>query len=182
MPSSEPAPLNRSELEDLLEEILDPVLSSRRTAAPLAAGLAPLSALHQQFVLHWAGAVASSSTDRRGAKTQTASLSAKPLYHFKLEGGPDKVFLTAGPRIYTGGKGVVAAFEAARGETEGGARRPVWSTPIEGDVWNMLAADDRLFVMTTDARLYCFGGEAPAKVTQHRLAHDRLDEQRDHTA
>jgi outer membrane protein assembly factor BamB len=125
------------------------------------------------------GVVASSSTDRRGAKTQTASLSAKPLYHFKLEGGPDKVFLKAGPRIYTGGKGVVAAFEAARGETEGGARRPVWSTPIEGDVWNMLAADDRLFVMTTDARLYCFGGEAPAKVTQHRLAHDRLDEQRD---
>jgi nitric oxide reductase NorD protein len=63
MPSSERAPLAREELEDLLEEMLDPVLSSRRTAAPLAGSLALLPAGQQQFVLHWAGAVAASSTE-----------------------------------------------------------------------------------------------------------------------
>jgi len=63
MRSSEEPPLARDDLEDLLEEMLDPVLSSRRTAAPLAEALSALPAAHQYFVLHWAAAVAASSTE-----------------------------------------------------------------------------------------------------------------------
>jgi nitric oxide reductase NorD protein len=70
-------------LEDLLEEMLDPVLSSRRTAAPLAAGLAPLPAFQQHFVLHWAGAVASSSTE---LAYQLAALAPRALALLDLEG------------------------------------------------------------------------------------------------
>ena len=83
MPSSEGAPLSATELEDLLEEMLDPVLSSRRTAAPLARVLADLPAQHQSFVLHWAAAVAASSTE---LAYQVVALSPEALGLLDLEG------------------------------------------------------------------------------------------------
>jgi len=46
-------PLTASELTQQLDYLLGPVLSSRRTAAPLAELLAPLSRAEQDFVLHW---------------------------------------------------------------------------------------------------------------------------------
>lgn len=47
------APLSVSELTQRLDYLLSPVLSSRRTAAPLAELLLPLSREQQDFVLHW---------------------------------------------------------------------------------------------------------------------------------
>jgi outer membrane protein assembly factor BamB len=38
-----------------------------------------------------------------------------------------------------------------------------WQHQIEGDVWNMLAADDRLFVVTVQGAIYCFGSEKKEK-------------------
>ncbi len=55
-PSSEPLP--RAALEERLEEQLNPVLTSRRTAAGLAAALASLGVEQQDFVLHWVTVVA----------------------------------------------------------------------------------------------------------------------------
>ncbi len=46
-------PLTTAELEARLDEALDPVLSSRRTAAPLAKALADIERTQQDFVLHW---------------------------------------------------------------------------------------------------------------------------------
>ena len=46
-------PLTIVELEARLDETLDPVLSSRRTAAPLARALAGIERAHQDFVLKW---------------------------------------------------------------------------------------------------------------------------------
>ena len=46
-------PLSESELDDRLDYLLNPVLSSRRTAAPLARLMAPLKRPLQDFVLHW---------------------------------------------------------------------------------------------------------------------------------
>ncbi|MDP1536583.1 MAG: hypothetical protein Q8L95_05315 [Burkholderiales bacterium] len=45
--------LSAEELDDRLDYLLSPVLSSRRTAAPLARSLAPLQRPLQDFVLHW---------------------------------------------------------------------------------------------------------------------------------
>jgi nitric oxide reductase NorD protein len=53
-----PAPLSREEIEARLDRLLDPVLSSRRTAAPLAEGAALLDPTRQTFLLHWATVVA----------------------------------------------------------------------------------------------------------------------------
>ena len=46
-------PYDSRELEERLDELLFPVLSSRRTAAGIAAGLAPLARAQQDLVLHW---------------------------------------------------------------------------------------------------------------------------------
>lgn len=47
------SPLSVTELTQKLDYLLGPVLSSRRTAAPLAGLLAPLDRAQQDFVLHW---------------------------------------------------------------------------------------------------------------------------------
>lgn len=47
------APLSITELTQQLDYLLSPVLSSRRSAAPLAERLAPLTRAHQDFVLQW---------------------------------------------------------------------------------------------------------------------------------
>jgi len=64
-PSSDPRlaalaaePFSAAELEERLNELLDAVLSTRRTSAPLAGELAALSRSEQEFVLHWTGVVA----------------------------------------------------------------------------------------------------------------------------
>lgn len=46
-------PLSAAALEDRLDYLLGPVLSSRRTATPLAEQLAPLERAQQDFVLRW---------------------------------------------------------------------------------------------------------------------------------
>jgi nitric oxide reductase NorD protein len=46
-------PLTAAELDNQLDALLNPVLSSRRTAAPLAQPLAPLERHLQDFVLNW---------------------------------------------------------------------------------------------------------------------------------
>jgi nitric oxide reductase NorD protein len=59
-PSSEP-PLHFAELEERLGELLNPVLSSRRTASGLARGLAPLRRRIQDFALHWVDVIGKSN-------------------------------------------------------------------------------------------------------------------------
>ena len=58
-----PEPLSASQLEDRLDESLDPVLSSRRTAAGLARSLTVLSRPQQEFVLRWAAIIAKSNAE-----------------------------------------------------------------------------------------------------------------------
>ena len=49
-----PTPLSLAELEEILDDILCAALSSRRSAAAIAAGIAPLTRAQQDFVLGWA--------------------------------------------------------------------------------------------------------------------------------
>ncbi len=51
-------PLTAAELERHLDARLNPVLSARRTAAPVAHALAPLARVHQDFTLHWVEVIA----------------------------------------------------------------------------------------------------------------------------
>lgn len=81
------------------------------------------------------------------------------------DGIPGRWWLKAGDRYYAGGDGRIAAYER-------GQLKPVWETRIEGEIRTMLAADERLFVITLDGRLHCFGAAAEAKqpAPHHDLA------------
>ena len=73
-----------------------------------------------------------------------------------------KAFLKAGSRLYCGAKGVVAAVQVPqRGERP----RVVWQARVEGTPATMLAADGKLFVVTREGGLYCFGSGAAAPRT-----------------
>lgn len=71
---------------------------------------------------------------------------------------PSKLHLhiKAGPRLYTGGPGLVAAIDIPK---PGQQPKISWQTSIDGTPARMLAADDRLFVVTKEGSLYCFGAE-----------------------
>lgn len=72
-------PYTRRELEDRLDDMLFTVLSSRRTAGGLAAGLAPLAREQQEFVLHWAQ-VAAQNTGELGYQVAAQAPQACALF------------------------------------------------------------------------------------------------------
>ena len=94
--------------------------------------------------------------DRRG-KMQTR-VALKPLLKVAVEGAPERIYLKAGKRLYGASKdGSVTAAEADSAKIS-------WKGKVEGAVWNMLAADGKLFVVTADGRIYCFGAKkGPAR-------------------
>ncbi len=57
------ASLSATDLEEKLDEYLDPVLSSRRTATGLAAALAEFNRNQQEFVLRWIGIIAKTNAE-----------------------------------------------------------------------------------------------------------------------
>ncbi len=89
------------------------------------------------------------------AKTaQTAPSPLKPLWNARLKETPGELFLKAGSRFYFGRRGEVAAVEACLREA---TAEVVWRASIEGDPWTMLAAGNRLIVVTRQGTLLCFG-------------------------
>ena len=64
-----------------------------------------------------------------------------------------KVHIKAGSRLYAGGPGVVAAVDVPD-------PRVSWQAEIEGTPSSMLAGDGKLFVVTKEGSIYCFGAEA----------------------
>ena len=66
-----------------------------------------------------------------------------------------KVHIKAGARLYAGGAGVVAAVDIPK---PGGTPRISWQAEIKGTPSAMLAADSKLFAVTQEGTIYCFGG------------------------
>ena len=64
--------------------------------------------------------------------------------------------IKAGNRLYAGGKNCVSAIDLP---TTGGSPKIAWQAPIEGTAARLVAANDRLYAVTLEGRLYCFGGE-----------------------
>jgi len=103
-------------------------------------------------------------TDRKGQKVTTRVSTLRQLWKLPVVGGTGvtpvapsgQLFLKAGARFYLGTEGTVAALEA---NPKDKAAKVVWRGSIEGTPWSMLAADEKLFVVTTEGRIYCFGGK-----------------------
>ena len=110
--------------------------------------------------------------DRRGRKVIELQPKYKQLKQTKLDKAiPGQWFLGAGDRFYAGGEGQIAAYEFDKD-------KPVWTAKLDGEVKTMLAGDGRLFALTEDGELYCFGKEAPqgGKVKKIHLEKKKLQE------
>jgi len=113
------------------------------------------------------------SVDRTGKKTKKTKWSVPVIASAKVP--PLEDLIQAGDRIYAVAKGKVLAYEidAINEELE-----LVWQADVDGTPVRVLAADDRLFVVTKEGRLHCFGAEE-TKVVHHPQALTPLEQQKD---
>lgn len=106
------------------------------------------------------------TTDRKGKKQSKVSF-APHQKRFVPRGSelPDEIYCRAGNRLFLGEKNKVASMEF-----DPQSKKPLqvnWSAKVEGTPTTMIAADDRLFVVTAEAKLYCF-----AALDQEAIRHD----------
>jgi len=107
------------------------------------------------------------TVDRKGAKTKTAKWSIKELA--KVETTSFTTLIKAGSRLYGGSKGRVVALPLPL--SEAGLANAAWEVEIEGTPVSLVAADDRLFAITLEGRIYCFGASSAAQARpQVRMA------------
>jgi outer membrane protein assembly factor BamB len=71
--------------------------------------------------------------------------------------------IRAGGHLYAGGRNAIRALELA-GDNE---PKPAWSKTVDGNVVELLAADNKLFAVTLDGKIMCYG---PKKVRPKRYA------------
>jgi len=68
--------------------------------------------------------------------------------------GLDRIHMTAGSRVYGSAEdGTILAIDIP---TKNNIPGISWQAKVDGEVWNMIAADGRLFVITLEGNLYCF--------------------------
>lgn len=96
------------------------------------------------------------TTDRRGNKRTTPVVDRN--WKADLEERIERVFLRSGSRLYAGRDRSIFAVDLPRDD---GKARISWKERLVDTPLNMLSGDEKLFVMTNEGRIYCFGGHAP---------------------
>jgi outer membrane protein assembly factor BamB len=82
---------------------------------------------------------------------------AKQLWRAKAPSGLSRIHLRAGSHLYcSGSDGAILAMDVA---ANNGQPRVSWQAKVDGEVWSMVVADGRLFVITLEGKLYCFAGK-----------------------
>ncbi len=67
-----------------------------------------------------------------------------------------RIHLKAGSRLYCSGEGDDGTILALDVPVNKAQPKVSWQAKVDGEVWTMLAADGRLFVVTLQGSLYCF--------------------------
>ena len=93
---------------------------------------------------------------------------------WKLQSG-SKVHVKAGGRLYCARPGVVEAVDIP---ADGRQPKISWQAEVQGTPHRMLVADERLFVVTRQGRIYAFGQQKPAEPVRY-AAHDAAAPQPD---
>ncbi len=101
------------------------------------------------------------TTDRKGKKTKVTKWKVPELGSCKLP--KVEAFIKAGSRLYVGAPGKVAAIDLPLGM----GSAPSWEARVEGTPVSLVAAADRLFAVTREGRIYCFGAEQVAPVVHN---------------
>ncbi len=79
----------------------------------------------------------------------------RPLWESDAIDGLRRLHLKAGATLY--GSGEDGRVFAAGVPSDGAAPELRWTKAVDGEVFSMLAARERLFVVTEPGRIYCFG-------------------------
>jgi len=75
-----------------------------------------------------------------------------------------QIHIKAGTKLYTGGPGVVEAIDLSHPEP-----KVVWHVEIKGTPQRMLAADDKLFVVTAEGSILMFAAPKAVEATTHQV-------------
>jgi outer membrane protein assembly factor BamB len=81
---------------------------------------------------------------------------AKELWQKKVPSELGRIHLKAGSRLYgsaKGKEGIILAIDVSPNNRQ---PKVSWRAKVDGQVWNMSAADGKLFVVTLQGNLYCF--------------------------
>ena len=102
------------------------------------------------------------SRDRLGRKKTETKFKRKTIRKRKTSAKIDRVHAKSGSVIWCSDGDEIIAFHTA-----GAKLKKLWSYQLSAKVWEVLVADDRLFVVTEDSKTYCFGS-GKRKVIQHQ--------------
>ncbi|MGF1579949.1 MAG: PQQ-binding-like beta-propeller repeat protein [Gemmataceae bacterium] len=116
--------------------------------------------------------------DRRGNKTKTAKYQSQILSTVTLKENAGEKYLKAGTQLFSFGGETITAYELDPMLKTSEQLRPFWTQKVQGEIHHLLVADDRLFVVTRDAKLYCFGPRI-TKTTHHTLVKNPLPKRKD---
>jgi outer membrane protein assembly factor BamB len=93
------------------------------------------------------------SVDKKGATVKTTKWSITELAAHKLP--RVETMIKAGERLYVGRPGEVQAFDLPLGNE----LAPSWQAQMTSTPASLVAADGRLFVVTREGEIYCFGND-----------------------
>ena len=92
--------------------------------------------------------------DRRGRERKVKVYFHKLTRRAALDPRLSRAVMKAGNRLFLAGDDMVAAVEL---DSDAATCTVTWEAQVPGEPWTMLAADDRLFVVTREGWLGCFG-------------------------
>ena len=94
-------------------------------------------------------------TDKKGQVVKKTRILMPELWRANIDVSLEKILIQAGSKLYgVSQDGSLVAMKISKGAAEA---KLVWKAEIEGEATNMLAADGKLFVITAQGRIYCFG-------------------------
>ncbi|MBL8826987.1 MAG: PQQ-binding-like beta-propeller repeat protein [Planctomycetaceae bacterium] len=113
--------------------------------------------------------------DRRGEPIEIRKLDVQNVWSAELDARGD--LIRVGNALYgCAGKQVVAVKLNERDDqasSKDNEPQPHWETTVDGTVARLLAANERLFVVTLEGAIHCFGPE-PTEPVVHRLTPTQL--------
>lgn len=150
-------PTNQKDLGPFCEPVLTPLTIFTNDPE---AGIAAHDLTSAQLVVRDESEVPAHRKDDTYPDTLTGSFRTLWSLPSKL-----RIHMKAGSRLYAGGPDQMTAIRIS---DDGQSPDVVWSAEIEGTPHRMIAADDRLFVVTREGRIYAFGAAEKAAPTVHR--------------
>ncbi len=106
--------------------------------------------------------------DRRGRKF------TRTLFTPAFNGGftpavPGDIQLFAGDHLFLSAEGQISVYHIEDALKTEGEVQPISTFQMQGNVTSMLSANERLFVVTDNARIYCFGADKPNGAPTYEL-------------